>query len=132
MIIWCSQIVWISWICRLQRVWCDLWMEWKNVWFYSSLFSLHRCYWRTWSCLSFISGTYSHRHGFCKLSEELYLHSYHFGKERTKTIKVYFQNVEKFFLDTPYTTCIGKMQNNFPYLDTWPNLCSKLCSLIVH
>ena len=26
----------------------------------------------------------------------------------------------------------GKMQNNFPYLDTWPNLCSKLCSLIVY
>ena len=24
----------------------------------------------------------------------------------TKTKKVYFQNVEKFFLDTPYTTCI--------------------------
>ena len=26
---------------------------------------------------------------------------------------------------------IGKMQNNFPNLDTWPNLCSKLCSMIV-
>ena len=25
----------------------------------------------------------------------------------------------------------GKMQNNFPNLDTWPNLCSKLCSMIV-
>jgi len=27
-------------------------------------------------------------------------------KKGRKTIKVYFQNVEKFFLDTPYTTCI--------------------------
>ena len=30
----------------------------------------------------------------------------HSALEKTKTIKVYFQNVEKFFLDTPYTTCI--------------------------
>ena len=30
---------------------------------------------------------------------------YIFQRKR-KTIKVYFQNVEKFFLNTPYTTCI--------------------------
>ena len=113
---WCSQIVWISWICRLQRVWCDVWMEWKNVWFYSSLFSFHRCYRRTWSCLPFISRTYSHRHGFNLklsanpgfkiLSDAPNLLQQHSALEKTKAIKVYFQNVEKFFLDTPYTTCI--------------------------
>ena len=45
-------------------------MEWKNVWFYSSLFSFHRCYRRTWPCISLISWTYSHRPGFNKLFQE--------------------------------------------------------------
>ena len=88
-------------------------MEWKNVWFYSSLFSFHRCYRRTWPCISLISWTYSHRPGFNKLFQEHNLQFEDFLKKHAfllqkwfKPKKVYFQNVEKFFLDTPYTTCI--------------------------
>ena len=91
---------------RLQRIRCYVWMERKNVRFHSSLFSFHRCYRRTWSCLPFISGTYSYRTGFNNRFMTHLFFSTIYIYSKMKTIKVYFQNVEKFFLNTPYTTCI--------------------------